>query len=283
MALGPIHQLALASVEGGTCVTSAHHARIIGGEECLETEHPWLGQLYDRLGPYCSGTLLNRNWVITAAHCKVVPSQKRFQVRLGVHNTEVPTGHEQTRVSENVKCVKIVEGSSEYTFNTTDCSTYSEDIMLMQLNSPVVCTDYVAPLALPTSCASVGTVCRVMGWGTTTTPEETYPKVPHCVDVQIVSNEDCQAPYPWWEVSERMVCAGVEGGGKDSCRGDSGGPLICNDTLQGIVSLGGFPCAQPGQPGIYTNVCKFLAWIQETIGEDEDPCNPEEGTPGKAI
>lgn len=52
------------------CVAvAANEDRIIGGNECHEDRHPSLVLIYDSMGPYCSGTLINENWVITAAHC----------------------------------------------------------------------------------------------------------------------------------------------------------------------------------------------------------------------
>lgn len=48
-------------------------------------------------------------------------------------------------------------------------------------------------------------------------------------------------------------------------QGDSGGPVVCNNTLQGLVSWGDFPCAKPNRPGVYTNLCRFTKWIHDTI------------------
>uniref|UniRef100_A0A8C3IS39 Peptidase S1 domain-containing protein n=1 Tax=Chrysemys picta bellii TaxID=8478 RepID=A0A8C3IS39_CHRPI len=54
--------------------SSPREDRIIGGTECPELGHPWLVLLYYFDQHYCSGILLNQNWVLTAAHCKVTPA-----------------------------------------------------------------------------------------------------------------------------------------------------------------------------------------------------------------
>ena len=65
---------------------------------------------------------------------------------------------------------------------------------------------------------------------------------------------------------EFSFCAGVIGGGADSCTGDSGGPLYCRnggeEVLVGITSKGN-GCGKAGRPGIYSNVSKVISWIQE--------------------
>nr|XP_009938543.1 PREDICTED: kallikrein-13-like [Opisthocomus hoazin] len=153
-------------------------------------------------------------------------------------------------------------------FNSMDRdSAYAHDLMLLRVEPPFTITPYVQPLALPTSPPATGTNCMVMGWGTTTSPEETFPDTPQCVDVSVVGDDECRTVYGS-KVTEDMLCAGVAQGGNDSCQGDSGGPLICDGVLQGIVSWGDHPCGQAGKPGVYSLVYNYLSWIQETIGED---------------
>ncbi|NXA44341.1 TRY3 protein, partial [Eudromia elegans] len=90
-----------------------------------------------------------------------------------------------------------------------------------------------------------------------------YPEILQCLKAPILSDQACQAAYPG-EITSNMVCVGFLEGGKDSCQGDSGGPVVCGGTLQGIVSWG-YGCAQKGYPGVYTKVCNFVSWIQQTI------------------
>lgn len=232
----------------------AFRDRIIGGQECPDTKHPFLALLYDDNGPFCGATLIKNDWVITAAHCY---RSEEIQVKFGVHNLLLATEHEQVRVGKHKIC-----------YNTEDCANFSDDIMLIQLDSPVEYSeDYVCPLNLTTDCLSVGTNCIVMGWGAITESGDTYPEVPHCVNVTVISQALCEDVYGSL-VNENTVCVGDMDGGKGSCQGDSGGPLICDGKLQGVVSFGSDPCAEPDQPGVYALVCKYLDWIRAETGED---------------
>lgn len=80
------------------------------------------------------------------------------------------------------------------------------------------------------------------------------------VDVPIVDRDTCNDAYGG-DITDGMVCAGLEAGGKDACQGDSGGPLTIDGTLVGVVSWGN-GCARPGYYGVYSNVGKFADWIE---------------------
>lgn len=81
------------------------------------------------------------------------------------------------------------------------------------------------------------------------------------VEIPIVDRNECNQDYDGL-IEPDMICAGIPEGGKDSCQGDSGGPVVIDGKLVGIVSWG-FGCAEPGYPGVYTNVAYFKNWIDQ--------------------
>uniref|UniRef100_A0A194ARU6 Serine proteinase 5 n=1 Tax=Sistrurus miliarius barbouri TaxID=8759 RepID=A0A194ARU6_SISMB len=238
---------------------------VIGGDECNRNEHRFLVALYEYWSKtfLCGGTLLNEEWVLTAKHC----NRRHMSIYLGVHDQSVQSANEQSRYPKE-----------KYFFNCSNNFTkWDKDIMLIRLDSPVSNNEHIAPLSLPSSPPIVGSVCRVMGWGTTTSPEETLPDVPQCANINLFDYEVCRAAHPQLGLpaTSRTLCAGVLEGGIDTCHRDSGGPLICNGQFQGIVFSGPDPCAQPNKPALYTKVFDHLDWIQSIIaGEKTVNCPP---------
>uniref|UniRef100_F7E740 Serine protease 48 n=1 Tax=Callithrix jacchus TaxID=9483 RepID=F7E740_CALJA len=95
-------------------------------------------------------------------------------------------------------------------------------------------------------------------------------------EVPIIDHQACEQLYnpigiflPALEpvIKEDKICAGDTQNLKDSCKGDSGGPLSCH--IDGIwIQIGvvswGLECGKI-LPGVYTNVIYYQKWINATI------------------
>ncbi|XP_065397165.1 serine protease 1-like [Macaca fascicularis] len=150
----------------------------------------------------------------------------RIQVRLGEHNIKVLEGTEQF-----INAAKII---SHPKYNN---KTLNNDIMLIKLFSPAVINDRVSTISLPTAPSAAGTMCLISGWGNTLSFGADYPDELQCLDAPVLTQAECEASYSG-EITSNMFCVGFLEGGKDSCQSDSGGPVVCNRQLQGIVSWG---------------------------------------------
>uniref|UniRef100_A0A8C9SFY3 trypsin n=1 Tax=Scleropages formosus TaxID=113540 RepID=A0A8C9SFY3_SCLFO len=228
--------------------------KIIGGYECPRNSQKWQVFLtYDDGQRWCGGSLINKLWVVSAAHC-YIPAP-RLAVHLGEHDLYAEEGTEQRIFVE--KAIRHPGYSS---------SNYDNDIMLIKLKQPAVFNEFVHPIPLASSCARPGEACLVSGWGNQINTGVHYAAVLQCLNLPILSESQCRNSYGSL-ITDNMLCAGFLEGGKDSCQGDSGGPLVCHGQLQGVVSWGS-GCAEPGYPGVYAEVCRYIDWINNVMASN---------------
>nr|AAZ75621.1 kallikrein-Var5 [Varanus mitchelli] len=241
-------------------LVSANPLRITGGQECNEDSHPWLVLLYAEASFMCGATLLNQDWVLTAAHCY---DSRPIHLYFGIHNTKQPRGHEQARDAVSTFCYPDSPGTTN-----SSCPSFrldrGDDIMLIKLNASVTYNEHIAPMALPDRAAPLGTECDIIGWGETELTIGSVSHIPFCASINTMDNHFCQ-DVSSVTITDDMICAGVLEGGPDACKGDSGGPLLCGGQLQGLVSFGGYPCGQPMMPGVYTKIFSYREWIYSHI------------------
>ncbi|XP_073674437.1 chymotrypsin-like protease CTRL-1 [Garra rufa] len=215
---------------------------------------PWQVSIQTSSGELiCGGSLIDKNWVLTAAHCLVEPTH--HYVVLGQND----------RASNN-GFVQVKNISKVITHPDFNEQTMRNDIALLKLSSPVQMTSRISPICLPSFFTVIypWKSCVITGWGVTKT--EWISQILQEATVPIVSQTRCRRVWGMNNITDAMICAGASGA--SSCQGDSGGPLMCERSgvwyQVGIVSWGDADCVKD-RPVIYTRVSYFQNWISEII------------------
>ncbi len=233
---------------------------IVGGTAVPDGKYRFVAALLDtRNGStafqqqICGGTLIDRDSVLTAAHCvfRELPSPLRVTVGRTVLNSD----QGQKRAVSHI-----------FIHPNYKPRTLAYDAAVLELGSPV---SGIAPIKLATSrqnhLETPGRVVTAAGWGNTNkqSPDghepDFYANRMREVNVPIVSDARAERIYdarfgPSY-VSSIHVAAGETG--KDTCQGDSGGPLFDRVsgryTQIGITSWG-VGCGAAGYPNVYAEV-----------------------------
>jgi len=230
--------------------------RIIGGSVVNNpgTRYPYFSLMSGRA--LCGAVLISPGFVVTAAHCAYADTD--FQVS-GTGNVEY----------------EYASGRIHPEYNEENVSHDIAIFALSQLVPSSVTPVKLRQTPLPSTTQSL----TVIGFGDTDPSESVRDTSTYLreVDLQYVSASQCSRSFGgsgwWWGggigISDGMLCA--YNPGKDSCGGDSGGPLLLkgssssDDELVGLVSWGIASAANEEYPGVYTRISYYYDWIVETM------------------
>nr|XP_012417993.1 PREDICTED: transmembrane protease serine 12 isoform X1 [Odobenus rosmarus divergens] len=242
-------------------------SRIIGGTTAQTGAWPWVVSLQIQSGKIlahiCGGSLVKNKWVLTAAHCtKDTRDPLMWRVVIGTNSIK---GHHPHSKKMKVKAIIIHPD-----FNL---ETYVNDIALFHLKKAVRYTDYIQPICLPFDVfqkLDQNTKCFISGWGRT---EEggNVTDVLQEAEVHYISRKICDSEQSYGKIiPNTSFCAGDEDGIFDTCRGDSGGPLMCylpehkRFFVMGITSYG-YGCGRKNFPGVYCGPSFYQKWLTDHL------------------
>ena len=258
---------AVLAVTAAALVSAAPAAAVTGGVPATR-DYPHMAALYDDGTWICGSSLIGADTILTAAHCvDEVKQASKVSFEIGGHPQGDPRNEFRTASSITVH-------------PKWDPDTSRYDVAIAKLSQPSTKTPIALAGPLQYDLWDGGSPARVIGYGMPTDPtgllfEADVPMVADgeggsldprtCAGGNLLQDEDL----------ETMVCAGELYGVKDSCFGDSGGPLMVpaagsfgGTLLQvGVVSWG-YACGVPTKYGVYSRVADdpLNSWIGSPTG-----------------
>ncbi|XP_018804467.1 PREDICTED: lectizyme-like [Bactrocera latifrons] len=244
---------------GFTSTETQVYGRVVGGIVAAAESAPYIVSFQQSDVHYCAGSILNANWVLTAAHCLTSKSQVlSSQLIAGTNNVNGAASTTQKRaISSYVIHDLYTGGIAPYDIGLVYTAT------AFQWTAAVKAINLPSPNVVPTGKADL------YGWGSTsTTSVPSYPsELQVAKNIPIISESACVKALgsKGVDVHSTNICTGPLTGGIGICTSDSGGPLVQTQngktTLIGIVSWGKVPCGQPNSPSVYVQVSDFISWI----------------------
>ncbi|XP_055838772.1 collagenase-like [Episyrphus balteatus] len=240
--------------------------RIINSGGDQKSTSPWFVILKKAKtqGLHCGGTIIDKSWVLTAAHC-VYGLQSIF-LEFGIKIFD------EYNVSMTAKEF-VIHPHFNYTF-------LFNDVALIKLPTPLNFSNQISLINLPAPKDQYksleGAHAVFYGYGTTDDlkPSDFSTHLKRG-SVIVIRNQQCKTELDRSTVIESTLCAkGLNGSNTSICLGDSGGPLITNDsqgrTIQiGINSFVKVDNCMSGYPSAYARITSYLEFIQKSIGSKE--------------
>nr|AQM58409.1 venom s1 protease 35 [Pristhesancus plagipennis] len=258
--------VATESVNNCTCGwANKEDERIVGGKETKVNEYPMIAGFVHRQKDMiiCGGTIITPRHIVTAGHCTDEYSPSEYGIFVGHHNYE--------QMKQSNEKVKLLEPQEFFIHDNYDGFTLKYDVAVVLMKEPIIFSNNVGPACLPKERIPLeGERLKVLGWGLTKYKGKTSDVLMK-VYLDVQKFDRCKDHNQYLELDDiHQICTFRKS--KDSCSGDSGGPLLWLDpdtnryTLVAATSYG-LNCAK--YPAVSSDIFYFLPWIQSIVSKSD--------------
>ncbi|RWS25429.1 Chymotrypsin B-like protein [Leptotrombidium deliense] len=238
--------------------------RIVNGTPVGQNTFPWMVALLFSFNKmqFCGGTLINDQWILTAAHCVDYVSPKQVVVASSL-----------VKINE----AKDIRSVDYIWINPTYAGfrgKYHNDIALLRLSEPVQFSAKLSPICLPNASQLDFDKLFYIGWGMPGVKQQTSNQLMYMNTKQ---SDECKTFFRSFGFWDKQFCTHSHNNG--ICQGDSGGPL--SSRINGHVTQVGInsyvakgTCGV--HPDVTTRVSSYLTEIYD-VTEGSNWCkNPND-------
>jgi len=278
--------------------SSSIESHISGGHEARPHSYPFMAMMLYHQGSFperkCGGSILNENWILTAAHCcKSLLENDRIMFRIGAHRDEGCDFEFCENESSNWKPITGAEdlGTPIYVKNKLIHPEYEKiyknrnqkrlwalknDFCLIETNTTMNFGRHVGKISIADeNFTTEDKSCFVIGWGFVRGLGKTGDASKYLLKAKTRRTQKFFAKCN--DVEENNAFC-MDSKNKGTCKGDNGGPLFCKkggqNFLVGVTSYGRKECPSPF--GVYADVRKVYNWINKNISKRMKPLRTSE-------
>ncbi|XP_011504804.1 PREDICTED: chymotrypsin-1-like [Ceratosolen solmsi marchali] len=241
----------------------AKDMRIIGGNNTRIYKNPFMASLryIESNIIFCGGSIISNKHILTAAHCvfRELDNVNSIVVYTGIALTRSTSGWSHT--IDTIVCHPEFTGEDSDDDEDSNDEIYVHDLAIITVNEEIRLNFLQNVINLPNREIYDDDSGYVLGWGSTTHPNDTFPVILQKAYMYIYPLANCSEMYDF-RLHIGQFCA-YNDVGIGPCMGDSGGPFVIDGKIAGIVSFN-YPCAH-GVPDFYTNVYFYIDFIRNIL------------------